>query len=374
MFIIFTYVFMKRSKIRVISVIALGVVLGVAWLIHTSSGTKENAGPAPSAAAPSRPFFNTSLSVSGVIVKELELKDFLISNSTLQPNEEVDLSFETSGKITHIYFTEATQVHKGDLLAKVNDQQLQAQLQKNEVKLRLAEEDEYRQKMLLEKEAVSQVTYDKAATTVEELKADIELVKAQIALTELRAPFDGYVGLRAVSEGAYISPSTKIAKLTMTSLLKLEFSVPGKYAHLIDRGMPVQFEIDNQPYMARIYAIDSKIDIDTRTVLVRAMYDNRDGQILPGQYAGITLEVLANPNALAVPAEAITNEMGLSYVYLNRGGKAHRIQVGTGLRTESLVEITQGLAVGDTVITTGILQLREGLPVEMRQFISLEEE
>lgn len=309
--------------------------------------------------------FNSKLSVTGFIVKPLQLKDYLISNSTLQPNEEVDLSFETSGKITNIYFNEASYVKKGDLLAKINDQQLQAQLQKNLVKLELAEADEYRQKTLLERDAVSQVTYDKAASTVEELKADIELVRAQIALTELRAPFDGFVGLRQVSEGAYISPSTKIAKLTMTRLLKLEFSIPGKYSYLVSKNMPVQFKIDGNTYEAVVYAKDSKIDIDTRTVMIRALYDNSDDAILPGQYAGITLEVMANENALAVPAEAITNEMGLSYVYLNKKGKAHRIQVMTDLRTESLVEVTEGLTPGDTVITTGILQLREGLPVSI---------
>ena len=136
--------------------------------------------------------------------------------------------------------------------------------------------------------------------------------------------------------------------------------------------MPVRFDIDGNTYTARIYAKDSKIDIDTRTVLVRALYDNADGSILPGQYAGITLEVMANEHALAVPAEAIINEMGLSYVYLNRSGKAHRVQVATNLRTESLVEITGGLAAGDTVITTGILQLREGLPVSIDHFNNAE--
>ena len=371
---------MSRKKIRIVSIVALAAILLAGWYFSSARKTGPDAAPAnaPAAGPGGRggpggaSLFGNKLSVTGVIISPMELKDYLVSNSTLQPYEEVDLSFETSGKITHIYFHEATQVRKGDLLAKINDQQLQAQLQKNEVRLQLAEADAYRQKMLLEKDAVSQVRYDEAATSVEEIKADIELVKAQIALTELRAPFDGFVGLREVSEGAYISPATKIAKLTITRQLKLEFSVPGKYSHLITKDMPVRFDIDGNTYTARIYAKDSKIDIDTRTVLVRALYDNADGSILPGQYAGITLEVMANEHALAVPAEAIINEMGLSYVYLNRSGKAHRVQVATNLRTESLVEITGGLAAGDTVITTGILQLREGLPVSIDHFNNAE--
>lgn len=352
---------MKNNKIRIISLIAIAVIVCIG-IYHSRTGKQGDDSQAASGGSRNSVLGNT-LNVQGVIMAPQELKDFIISNSTLQPNEEVDLSFETSGKITNIYFTEASYVKKGDLLAKINDQQLQAQLQKNEVRLALAESDAYRQKMLLEKDAVSRVTYDEAVTEVEEIKADIELSKAQIALTELRAPFDGFIGLREVSEGAYISPSTKIAKLTMTSRLKLEFSIPGKYSHLVTKDMPVEFEIDGEKYIATIYAKDSKIDIDTRTVMVRALYDNSEGKILPGQYAGITLEVLAEKNALAVPAEAITNEMGLTYVYLKQKGKAHRIQVQTALRTESLVEVTDGLAIGDTVIITGLLQLRESLPV-----------
>ena len=176
------------------------------------------------------------LNVNAQIVREQELSDGIFTIATLLPDEEVDLTFETSGKIEQINFTEGTVVRKGDLLAKVNDKPLQAQLSKFEAQLKLAEDRVYRQSALLEKDAVSQEAYEQARTELATLNADIALVKANIGLTELRAPFDGIIGLRHVSEGAYASPSVVVAKLTKTSPLKIEFSVPEQYASVRERA------------------------------------------------------------------------------------------------------------------------------------------
>lgn len=142
------------------------------------------------------------------------------------PDEEVDLSFETSGKIIDINFTEGSFVTKGQLLAKVNDSQLQAQLDRLKAQMPLAEDRVFRQNALLQRDAVSKEAYEQVKTELATLHADIENIKANIDMTELRAPFDGVIGLRQVSVGAYASPTTVIAKLTKITPLKVEFAVP----------------------------------------------------------------------------------------------------------------------------------------------------
>ena len=305
------------------------------------------------------------LNAVGYIVVPTHMSELINSTGTLRPDEEVDLSFETSGKIVGINFTEGTRVKKGDLLAKINDGPLQAQLEKLKAELKMAEAKEYRQKSLLGRDAISQESYDQIVTDVQTINADINLIKAQIAMTELRAPFDGIIGLRYLSEGSFATPSTKIARLIKTSPIKIEFSIPEKYASEIRIGYPITFNIDgsNQVYNASVYAIDPKIDINTRTIVLRALYPNKNEELRSGRYAGITLELSKIDNAVAIPTEAIIPEMDGEKVFIYKRGKAQSVNVTTGLRTESKIQIRDGLKEGDTLITTGIMQLRQNLPI-----------
>jgi len=234
------------------------------------SGARQNNGPVRQQ--------QQRLNVSGFLISPANMSELINSTGTLQPDEEVDLSFETSGKIVKINFTEGTKVKKGNLLAKMNDLPLQAQLEKLQVQLNMAEAKEFRQRSLLTKDAISQESYDQMVTDVRSIKADINLVKARILETELRAPFDGIIGLRYISEGSYATAATKIAKLVKISPLKLEFSIPEKYTSGIKIGYPITFKIvgANQDYQASVYAIDPKIDINTRTIVLRALYPNRN--------------------------------------------------------------------------------------------------
>ena len=162
------------------------------------------------------------LNVNAKVIKPQLLTDEFTTTGVLLPDEEVDLSFETSGKIVEINFEEGTSVKKGQLLAKVNDRQLQAQLQRLVSQLKLAEDRVFRQDALLKRDAVSKEAYEQVKTDLATLNADIEIVKANIELTELRAPFDGIIGLRQVSVGTYASPTTVVAKLTKIAPLKVE--------------------------------------------------------------------------------------------------------------------------------------------------------
>ena len=356
---------MNKKKKWIITAIILAVFCAALGIYNYYSGQGSAAEDEVVRTPPSRS--KTTLNVNGVVIRPQALTDGITTVGNLLPDEEVDLSFETSGKIVAINFQEGAAVRKGELLAKVNDRPLQAQLKRYEAQLKLAEDRVYRQSALLERDAVSQEAYEQARTELATLNADIDIVRSNIALTELRAPFDGIIGLRNVSEGAYASPSVVVAKLTKISPLKIDFFVPERYASQIHPGTSLSFTIEGRQerFEATVYATESQVDVTTRTLAVRARYPNARGRLLPGRFASVEIRMHEIPDAIAVPTEAIVPEMGVDKVFLYRGGKTHAVDVTTGLRTESQIQIINGLSVGDTLITSGTLQLREGLPVQL---------
>ena len=352
----------KRLRTGLITLIIAGLAgFGVYKFYPLGSQEKESDTPI---SKPSR----KSLNVTAYVVKPETLSEERNVTGDLLPDEEVNLSFETSGKITAINFKEGSFVNKGDLLAKVNDAPLQAQLRKLEVQLQLAEDRVYRQNALLEREAVSKEAYEQVQTDLATLQAEIDIVKANIALTELKAPFDGIIGLRQVSEGAYATPSTPIATLTKISPLKIEFSIPEKYAGLIKNGTGFEFTVDGfmQPFKARVYASDSRLDSETHTFTMRATYPNSNGLLYPGRFVHIKLKTQEIKQAIAIPSDAIVPEMGIDTVFLYKSGKAQPVEIEKGLRTEAKVQVLRGLNIGDTIITSGTLQLRTGLNVTLQ--------
>lgn len=355
---------MKKKWIITAAIIAVFCLLAAGYKYYQKSQGGEEG--APAAAAPAGPRQNI-LNVNGLVINHQSLTEDIAMVGNLLPDEEVDLTFETSGKIVEINFQEGTLVKKGDLLAKVNDKPLQAQLSRYEAQLKLAQDRVYRQSTLLEKDAVSQEAFEQARTELAMLNADIDIVKQNIALTELRAPFDGVIGLRNVSEGAYASPSVVVAKLTKISPLKIDMYIPERYADDIKVGTPLTFTVEgqNRTYDAKVYAKESEVDMATRTLAVRAIYPNTAGQLMPGRFISAKIRMSDIPQAIAIPTEAIVPEMGVDKVYVYRGGKAYATTVKTGLRTDALIHIIEGIELGDTIITSGTLQLREALPVKL---------
>lgn len=305
------------------------------------------------------------LNVNAQVIKTGKLTDEIMVTGNLLPDEEVDLSFETSGQVVEINFKEGSHVRQGQLLAKVNDRKLQAELKRLESQLKLANDRVYRQRTLLQHDAVSQEAYEQVRTELATLQAEIDIVKAEIELTELRAPFDGIIGLRQISVGAYASPTTVVSKLTRIVPLKVEFSVPERYVNEVNPGTALTFTIDGslQNFPAKVYAKESAIDPNTHTLTVRALYDNPNGRLTAGRYASINLKKQEIQDAIAIPSEAIVPEMGKDKVFLYKSGKAQPVDVTVGLRTEDRVQVLRGLNVGDTLITSGTLQLRTGLSV-----------
>ncbi len=352
----------KYVKWGIIGVVALGLVgLGYnAFVPHENDEMNNAAKPKGGKGRQAQ-----TLNVRGVVMAEKSLTDGIFVSGSLVPDEEVNLSFETSGKITHIYFKEGAHVQAGQLLAKINDAPLQAELRKKEAQLKLMQDRLYRAKALLEREAVSQESFQEAEANLTALRADIDGVKAQLAQTELRAPFSGIVGLRQVSVGAFATTATTVATLTKRSPLKVEFSVPERYAGTLEDGMPLTFTVEGDltPRSAKVYASDSRVDPDTRTYTVRALYANSDGKLVPGRYVSVELTTRQYDRTLAVPSQAIVSEMGVDKVFVCRSGVAEPVEITKGLRTDAEVQVLRGLAVGDTVITSGTMQLRKGQKV-----------
>jgi membrane fusion protein (multidrug efflux system) len=352
----------RRGIIILIGVIVLAV--GICCLLPAKEDNGNTATNPKETTATRRE--DRTLNVNATVIKRQSLTNAIEVRGRLTPDEEVDLSFETSGKITEVNFIEGSPVEKGQLLAKVNDASLQAQLKRLEVQLKLAEDRVFRQNALLEKEAVSKEAYEQVQTDLETLRADIELIKANIALTELRAPFDGIIGLRQISEGAYASPATVVAKLTKISPLKLEFSVNERHVAYIKKGTKVNFSVEGnlKTFNASVYATESKITT-VNTLTVRALYPNSDRQLLPGYPAVLKITLQEIPDAIAIPSEAIIPEMGVDKVFLYKSGKAQPVTIAKGLRTDAQVQALEGLSIGDTIITSGTLQLRTGLSVTL---------
>lgn len=353
-----------RLIVTLLIVIVLAVIIFLPKILPSSGA--GSAGPPPrSGGGGMMGQGRQLLNVSGFIINPVQMTEYINTTGTLRPDEEVELSFETSGKIVAINFTEGTRVKKGDLLAKINDRPLQAQLQKLQAQKKLAEEKEFRQRSLLDRDAISRESYDQIVTELETIQADINLIEARISETELRAPFDGIIGLRYLSEGSYANTSTKIARLVKISPLKVEFSIPERYADMIKIGYPITFKIDGVPedFNAVVYAVDPKVDLNTRTIIIRALYPNRNEELKSGRFASVTLLLSQIDDAKAIPTEALVPEMEGEIVYTYKSGKSSRQSVTIGLRTASEIQILNGLNFGDTLLTTGILQLRHNLPV-----------
>lgn len=364
----------KNTKIILFAAIGL-LILGMAFFPKIksmfSSGEQQSQTQGPPRAG-SGAAGRQQLSVTAMVLEPQVLRsDIYIARGVLLPEEEVNLTFETSGKITHIYFREGSFVNQGALLAKINDAPLQAELRKLKTQLPLAQDRVSRQGILLEKDAISQETYQTVTTELEKLRADIDLIESRIAQTELRAPFSGMIGLRQVSVGAYASPAVIVSKLTKISPLKLEFSMNENQVRQIPVGAQISFTVANDlnTYQAAVYAVESQLDPRTLTLRARARYPNADGKLKPGISANIQTLISEIPDAIVIPTISSITEMGRDIAYVYKNGVAQEVEITKGDRTASMVQVLSGLSAGDTLLTTGVMQLRNGLPVKISEII-----
>ncbi len=308
-----------------------------------------------------------AMAVSGVVVEPEPFTNILSLSGSIEANEQVEIRSEVSGIAEKIYFEEGTTVKQGQVLLKINDIELRAQAGEARTRQQLASENERRANLLLKKQAISQEEYDIASADFKTAQAQTQLINAQIAKTSLRAPFSGTIGLRNISPGTYVTPETLIARLVNSSKVKITFSIPEKYASEVNQGAEVTFTVagSKEEFKAKIYALEPAIEETTRTLRVRAIADNSKGRLIPGTFASIRLPLETIQDAFLVPSQAIVPIQGGKKVFTSVNGKVKEVAVETGARTEKDVVVTEGLKEGDTVITTGILSLKNEMPVKV---------
>ena len=353
----------KKTVRSIILLAAAGIVI---FLVYKKISGSKSAGKAAAGAKGAGGGASRQLLTDAFIVKTSPLAQSIEASGTLQSNEEVQIQPEINGRITHLYFKEGTSARKGDLLVKLYDEDLRAQLQKLKLQQQLAKTTLERQENLLKINGISQQDVDVTRNQVSAFQADMEYTQTQLQKTELRAPFSGKLGLRNVSEGAIISSATIITTLQQIDPLKMDFAVAEKYRNSIKNGDQVNFYVagDNNEYKGSIYAIDPKIDLTTRTVKLRAIIPNSNSKLFPGSFAKVKIVLKDLPEAMLIPSQAVIPGTRDKQVIVADKGKAKFVIVETGLRTESDVQITSGLQPGDTVITTGILQLKPGMKLK----------
>jgi membrane fusion protein (multidrug efflux system) len=300
------------------------------------------------------------VAVNVMIVKDTTISNNIDVTGTIDANERVSLISEVSGRITGIYFTEGSYVRKGQLLVKVNDQDLVASLKQNAYQIALAKQNEGRNKQLLQKEAISQVEYETSLTGLNTLNAQADVIKAQIAKTEMRAPFSGTIGLRNVSPGGFLSPNTAIATLVNMDPAKVTFSVPEKYQAYIRPGSKISFTVAStrDDIKAAVYAVEPSIDVNSRTITVRAKAPNPKGTLKAGSFAKINLALDQIPKTIMLPTEVVTPDIKGNKVYIYDNGVAVPRSVTTDLRTDTKIQVTDGLKPGDSVVVSAIMQMR----------------
>ncbi len=349
-------------KIRtlIIILIVVGVALGIKFIFFPANkgeaGQIQKTGPA-------------ATMVKAYIIKPEKLENSIYASGTLLANEEASLQPELSGKVMHIYFTEGSTVTKSQLLVKINDEELQAGYQKLRTQLGLAETRLNRSRQLLAVNGISKEEFDITENQYLTLKADLEFNRAQIAKTEVRAPFNGIIGLRNISEGSFITPQTVIATVQQVNPVKIDFTVSERYAGMLKKGDKVIFTIEGRKdeFAGEVFAIDPKIDIATRSLKVRAICPNPKNVLYPGSFAHIRIGLESIDNALMVPTEAVVPEMKGKKIYRVKNNKAEFVTIETGIRTEEKVQVLSGLNIGDSVIVSGIMQIKPGSPVKVKE-------
>ncbi len=312
--------------------------------------------------------------VDVIIAKKSQVSDFVEVNGTIVANEFVELKPEVNGLLTYVNVPEGQIVKKGTIIAKINNADLLAQMGKTKIQLELAEKTDQRLKKLISINGVNQAEYDQNLSLLNGFMADMEYTQTLIDKTIIKAPFTGMVGLRRVSEGAVVTPSTIIATLQQLSQLRVDFTVPEVYQRYIHKGGVVNVILgeDTPARSAKIIATEPSIDINTRNLTVRALLSG--GAASPGAFAKVNLIAGKGKSAILVPTNCIIPEAKSKSIVTVRNGIAKYVTVETGDRQSDYIEVTNGLNEGDTIVVSGVLFTRPDAPVQVRSIRTLAKE
>lgn len=349
-------------KSKYVIYVLLSVLLGGMIFYRISANQSKDEGGKGKGGADKKPS-----KVTGIVLHPRGFSDDISVTGSIDANEQIEVRSEVSGVVESINFEEGSFVSKGQQLLKINDLELRAQLSQARTKQTLASENERRAKLLLQKEAISQEEYDIASADFRSAAAQTQLIQAQIAKTSLKAPFSGKIGLRSISKGSYVTPTTVVANLVNTNQVKVTFSIPEKYAGQMKVNTPILFTIagSTEKFSAKVYAIEPGIEVTTRTLKMRALAENSGGKLIPGTFADIELPLDKINDALLIPTEALIPVQNGKKVFVSVNGKAKEIMVETGTRTDKEILIMSGLKAGDTVLTSGVMTLKNEAPVKV---------
>jgi membrane fusion protein, multidrug efflux system len=301
-------------------------------------------------------------------VRGQPFRQTLSATGSLLAREAVQLQSERAGVVKEIFFEEGQLAKAGDVLLSIDDADLQAQLARAKAQLDFATSVEARQRNLLESRGISAADFDQSRANLDIAKAEVKLIETQVAKTKLRAPFDGIAGLRNVSIGAYLTPGTAICTFQDIGSLKIDFSLPERYLGLIKPGQVVRFRVSGRAerFAAKIAAIEPAVDVPTRSITVRATVPNENTKLLPGSFAEVEVVLDEVSDAILIPSIALMPGLQQQTVFVHEAGLVVARKVQVGLRTSDAVQILEGLKFGDQLITSGILQLRPGMRVEVK--------
>lgn len=325
------------------------------------------------AAKGGKPQGNQPVIVDVIVASPRSIDNVVEANGTVVANEYVELHPEISGRIIYLNVPEGATVEKGTVIARINDADLQATLEKSKVQLDLYQKTEERDRKLLEIQGINQADYDLALNNVNSTKADIAYTQAQIDKTVIRAPFSGIVGLRQVSPGAYVTPANVIATVQQLDKIKVDFTLPEQYTSVIKKGSLVDVQIDAAGKTRRkglIIATEPQISQTSRNLKVRAILQEGNGH--PGAFVKVYVDAGRDKQAIMVPTNCIIPEDINNQLILVKGGKAKFVKVQTGVREANNVEITRGIDPGDTVVVTGVLFARPNAALHVRNIKNLE--
>jgi membrane fusion protein, multidrug efflux system len=310
---------------------------------------------------------NPVIPVECFIAKDTLVNYQLETVGTINANEQVEIVSEINRKITSIFLKEGASVAKGQLLFKLDDADIIARINKLIIEVKLAEANESREKVLLLKGGISQERYDEVSNLHQTLLAEIEVLKVDLAKTEIRAPFPGKIGLRNVSEGTLVNPALILANLVDISRVKIDFSIAERYAQDIHVGSTISFRTDylNNNVTAMVEAIEPTVDVRTRTLLVRAVAANGDKKLVAGTSAKVTLTLGQSSKRLFVPTSALIPSIKGYIVFMKRNGIAQSMIIKTGARSRDYIQILEGLNVGDTLVLTNLLRVKNKSPLKV---------
>lgn len=344
----------RNSKLVKSSTGAIFIMFFFSLLISCGSKTEEK--QAKNSAGP--------LMVEGYKITGFPFSNEVRASANLYANEQVELKAPFSGQVLEVFFKEGQNINKGGSIIRMDDRSWKAELSGVQAELDATTKDYVRKKKLLEIEGSNQGEIDALFSKIQVLKSKKELLTLNIELANIQAPFSGRLGMRNFSEGAYLKEGENITVLTELDQLKIDFDIPQEYKNSIEIGNKVHLLIENDTFDATVYAINPVINTDSRTINVRArLKQPKNNQIMPGAFAEILISINYVKDALLIPTQAVISEINDQTVYLYKNGKAVKRIIEMGSRTDEKVSIIHGVSAGDTLITTGLLLIKDGMEV-----------